>query len=129
MTTTHGRQVQPSSQSSSHGRLSASAWQTRSQLLKTGSDSTHQPSHALSTASLGAHSCTKYRRSQAYPLPEELHRFGRDVCGVRDPKEPLKRISVARSDTQHAAAQDTRILAALLAQMRPVWENGIRYAQ
>lgn len=71
----------------------------------------------------------KTRRSKAYPLPEELHRFGREVCAVRDPKAPLVRIAQTMIDTLHAAASDPRIPADLLEQMRPVWESGIRYAQ
>ena len=70
----------------------------------------------------------KAQRSKAYPLPEELRRFGRDVCGVRDPQAPLDRIAAAMADTLHAAA-DPRIPAGLLARLRPVWENGIRYGQ
>ena len=57
-----------------------------------------------------------------------LRRFGRDVCGVRDPQAPLDRIAAAMADTLHAAA-DPRIPAGLLARLRPVWENGIRYGQ
>ena len=71
----------------------------------------------------------KTQRSKAYPLPEELCRFGRDVCGVRDPQAPLERIAEAMADTLHAAGSDPRIPAGLLVQLRPVWENGIRYAR
>lgn len=71
----------------------------------------------------------KAQRSKAYPLPEDLRRFGRDVCGVRDPQAPLARIAEAMHTTLHAAGSDPRIPAGLLAQLRPVWENGIRYAQ
>lgn len=69
----------------------------------------------------------KARRSKAYPLPEELHRFGRDVCGVRDPQRQLNRIAEAMAETLHSACSDPRIPADLLAQLRPVWENGMRY--
>lgn len=71
----------------------------------------------------------KTQRSKAYPLPEELRRFGRDVCGVRDPQTPLERIAQAMADTLHDAASDPRIPAGLLELLRPVWENGIRYAR
>ena len=70
----------------------------------------------------------KIQRSKAYPLPEELRRFGRDVCGVRDPQAPLNRIAEAMADTLRAASSDPRIPAELLAQMRTVWENGQHYA-
>jgi len=71
----------------------------------------------------------KARRSKTYPLPEELHRFGRDVCGVRDPQHPLNRIAEAMAETLHHACSDPRIPAELLAQLRTVWENGMRYGR
>ncbi|MCB1561900.1 MAG: type II toxin-antitoxin system HipA family toxin [Xanthomonadales bacterium] len=71
----------------------------------------------------------KTQRSRGYPVPEALCRFGRDVCGVRDPKAPLERIAQAMADTLRAASKDPRIPASLLAQLRRVWENGIRCAQ
>jgi len=71
----------------------------------------------------------KAQRSKAYPLPEELHHFGRNICGVHDPQEPLDRIAQAMSKTLRTAASDPRISAELLAQLRPVWENGIRYGR
>lgn len=58
-----------------------------------------------------------------------LRRFGREVFGVRDPRIVLARIAEAMADTLHAAGSDPRIPAALLAQLRPVWEIGIRHAQ
>ena len=70
----------------------------------------------------------KAQRSKAYPLPEELRRFGREVCGVRDPKAPLDRIAEAMADTLRAASSDPRIPVEFLAQMRIVWENGQHYA-
>ena len=69
------------------------------------------------------------QRSKAYPLSAELQRFGREVCAVRDPAAPLKRIAQAMTDTLHAAKTDPRIPADLLAQMHPVWETGIRHAR
>ena len=71
----------------------------------------------------------KTQRSKAYPLPEELQRFGREVCGVRDPQAALERIAEAMADTLHAAGSDPRIPAGLLVQLHRVWENGIRYAE
>lgn len=71
----------------------------------------------------------KAQRSKSYPLPEELCRFGRDVCGVRDPQAVLTRIAEAMIDTLHAAGRDPRIPAGLLAQLRSVWENGMRHGQ
>lgn len=71
----------------------------------------------------------KTQRSKAYPLAEELQRFGREVCGVRDPKTPLERIAEAMADTLRVAGSDPRIPAGLLVQLHRVWENGIRYAE
>ena len=71
----------------------------------------------------------KTQRSKAYPLAEELQRFGREVCGVRDPQTPLERIAAVMVDTLRVAGSDPRIPAGLLALLRPVWENGIRYAE
>ncbi len=71
----------------------------------------------------------KAQRSKAYPLPEELRRFGRDVCGVRDSQSALDRIAQAMTDTLHTAASNPRIPTGLLAQLRSVWENGIQYGQ
>ena len=69
----------------------------------------------------------KAHRSRAYPLRDELCRFGRDIFGVRDPQAPLVRIAQGMAETLHAAASDPRIPASLLTQLHPVWENGIRY--
>lgn len=71
----------------------------------------------------------KTQRSKAYPLPEELQRFGREVCGVRDPQAALERIAEAMADTLRVAGSDPRIPAGLLVQLHRVWENGIRYAE
>lgn len=70
----------------------------------------------------------KNNRSKAYPLPDELRRFGREVCQVRDPQIPLSKIAQAMTETLHAARTDPRIPAKLLKQMQPVWERGTRYA-
>lgn len=68
----------------------------------------------------------KTQRSKDYPLPEELHRFGRDVCGVHDPKAPLERIAQAMAGTLHSAGSDSHIPTALLAKMRPIWGKRMR---
>jgi len=66
--------------------------------------------------------------SRAYPMAEELLRFGRTVCGVHQPAEVLARIAVAMQKTLAAAAQDARIPSTTLAAMQPLWARGIALA-
>lgn len=67
-------------------------------------------------------------QSRAYPTTEELLRFGRQVCGVAKPAPVLERIADALRDTLIEARQDARIPAALLAEMKPMWERGMEHA-
>ncbi|CBL46677.1 Hypothetical protein HDN1F_30940 [gamma proteobacterium HdN1] len=67
--------------------------------------------------------------SKIYPLPEELLRFGREVCQVRQPVEALAQIAQAMSEALHVARSDARIPRRLLEQAAPVWESGLRYAR
>ena len=72
----------------------------------------------------------KAHRSKGYPLPEDLHRFGRQVCQVREPEKVTARIAQAMSETLRIARTDERIPAALLMQMAPVWQAGMaRYGR
>lgn len=70
----------------------------------------------------------KSNRSKTYPLPDDLLRFGRDVCMVAQPAEVLAHIAQAMTETLHIARTDQRIPASLLAQVREVWTSGLGYA-
>ena len=63
--------------------------------------------------------------SKAYPTRDELLDFGRRVCGVSQPARTLQAIAEGMRATLHDAKGDQRIPAALLAKMRPVWEEGM----
>jgi serine/threonine-protein kinase HipA len=67
-------------------------------------------------------------RSKAYPLPEELIRFGRCICGVEHPHAILQRIAEAMNATLTAAHHDERIPPQTLAACRSVWQRGLHYA-
>jgi len=60
--------------------------------------------------------------TKAYPTHEELIEFGRRVCGVRQPALSLQRMTEAMRTTLHDAQHDDRVPAALLQQIRPVWD-------
>lgn len=66
--------------------------------------------------------------SKGYPLPDELARFGREVCGVKKPADVLGRIAGSLHDTLAAAQADERMPGALIERMRPVWEAGMAFA-
>jgi len=63
--------------------------------------------------------------SRAYPTRQELHDFGRRVCGVSRPARVLEAIAQSMSQTLEAAEGDPRVPAPLLAQMRTAWEGGL----
>ncbi|MDP2811889.1 MAG: type II toxin-antitoxin system HipA family toxin [Rhodocyclaceae bacterium] len=67
--------------------------------------------------------------SKAYPLPDELLRFGRAVCGVAHADAALKRIAQAMGEVLETARTDERIPRQTFDAIRPVWENGIAYAR
>lgn len=69
------------------------------------------------------------QRSRGYPLPEELARFGREVCGVAKPGQVFARIADSLLATLEAAAGDDRIPHGLLQSLRPVWEAGMAFAR
>ena len=62
--------------------------------------------------------------SRMYPIPAELLAFGREVCGVRRPKEVLDRIAQAMSETLAAAPSDGRFKKKLLRSLSDEWESG-----
>lgn len=67
-------------------------------------------------------------QSKAYPTIDELHDFGRRVCGVSQPAHVLQSIASAMQITLLEAQRDPRIPKDTLARMRSVWEQGMRYA-
>jgi serine/threonine-protein kinase HipA len=66
--------------------------------------------------------------SKTYPTIEELHDFGRRVCGVSQPAQVLDRIAQAMRQTLQDARQDARVPASLLQAMDAAWETGLQYA-
>ncbi|WP_457335248.1 type II toxin-antitoxin system HipA family toxin [Rhizobacter sp. P5_C2] len=66
--------------------------------------------------------------SKTYPTVEELHDFGRRVCGVSQPAQVLERIAQAMRQTLQDARQDARVPASLLQTMEAAWETGLHYA-
>lgn len=66
---------------------------------------------------------------KAYPTTEELHAFGRKVCGVAHPALGLERIAQALHATLEDARGDTRIPSELLTRMTSVWEEGMHHAR
>lgn len=66
--------------------------------------------------------------TKAYPTTEELIRFGTEVCRVVRPGPVLQRIATAMQETLVEAKGDSRIPAALLANMTSFWEVGMAYA-
>ncbi|MCE4554834.1 type II toxin-antitoxin system HipA family toxin [Roseateles cellulosilyticus] len=68
-------------------------------------------------------------QTKAYPITEELIRFGTDVCGVVRPRPVLERIAQAMRETLRDARADERIPRTLLDLMASVWEAGMEYAR
>ena len=68
------------------------------------------------------------RGSKAYPTVEELHDFGRRVCGVSQPAQVLERIAQAMRQTLLDARQDARVPASLLQTMEAAWQAGLHYS-
>lgn len=66
--------------------------------------------------------------TKAYPTPEELEDFGHRVCGVRQPRDTLKRIAGAMHSTLERAKSDPRVPKALQQQMAQAWEWGYGFA-
>jgi len=69
----------------------------------------------------------KSRRSKTYPLPDELIRFGREVCHVAEPHQIIGRIAQAMAETLEASRTDERIPAELRQKMHDVWQSGMAY--
>jgi serine/threonine-protein kinase HipA len=67
--------------------------------------------------------------TKTYPTKEELHDFGRRICGVSQPAAVIERIACAMEKTLAEAQGDERIPKDLLNQMKSHWQTGIHYAR
>lgn len=67
--------------------------------------------------------------NRAYPSPQELLAFGREVCKVTHPEEVIVRIAGAMDLTLAQAKGDERIRGELLAAMAAQWESGLATAR
>ncbi|MFN9448758.1 MAG: hypothetical protein ACOVOG_04980 [Rubrivivax sp.] len=67
--------------------------------------------------------------SKAYPTVDELHDFGRRICGVSQPARVLERIAQAMQQTLLDARQDARVPASLRQKMEAAWQPGLHYAR
>ena len=68
-------------------------------------------------------------QTRAYPSTQELHDFGRRVCGVSQPAHVLETIAQSMQQTLEDAKGDARVPATLLAKMRAAWETGLKYVR
>ena len=68
-------------------------------------------------------------QTRAYPSVQELHDFGRRVCGVSQPAQVLETIAQSMHQTLEDAKGDARVPAALLAKMQAAWETGLMYVR
>jgi len=68
-------------------------------------------------------------RTRAYPTTEELHDFGRRVCGVSQPARVLEAIAEAMHRTLEDAKGDARVPAEFLAKIRQAWGGGMQHAR
>ena len=68
-------------------------------------------------------------QTRAYPSAQELHDFGRRVCGVSQPARVLEAIAQAMHQTLEDAKGDARVPTALLAKMQAAWEIGLKYVR
>lgn len=66
-------------------------------------------------------------KSKLYPTTEQLHDFGRRICGVSQPKAVLEAIAEGMSDTVAAATDDDRVPKEFLTTMVSAWDRGLAY--
>lgn len=66
--------------------------------------------------------------SKTYPTTDELHDFGRRVCGVSQPAQVLERIAHAMQRTLREAKSDARVPVKLLQSMTTAWDEGLHYS-
>lgn len=69
------------------------------------------------------------RGSKAYPTTEELHDFGKRICGVARPERVLEDIADAMHRTLEEAKGDDRVPPEFLAKMGATWEQGMLHAR
>jgi serine/threonine-protein kinase HipA len=67
--------------------------------------------------------------TKAYPTTDELIKFGRENCGVANPRLVLQRIAQGMQETLERAKTDPRIPATTLAAMHDVWIQGMEHAR
>ena len=67
------------------------------------------------------------KHSNSYPSLQQLHDFGRRVCGVSRPDHVLAAIAGAMRDTLVEAKSDERVPKDFLATMGAAWEDGLVY--
>jgi serine/threonine-protein kinase HipA len=68
-------------------------------------------------------------QGRGYPTVDELLRFGREVCGVRQPAQVLQRLAQGMAQALAAAQRDERIPRNTLQAMAGQWQRGMGYAQ
>lgn len=68
-------------------------------------------------------------RTKTYPTTEELHDFGRRICGVGQPSRVLEALAEGMRQTLDDAEGDERVPREFVAKIRGVWEEGMRYAR
>jgi serine/threonine-protein kinase HipA len=68
-------------------------------------------------------------QTKAYPTTQELHDFGRRVCGVSQPARVLEAIAQSMHQTLEDAKGDVRMPSRFLAKMRNAWDEGMKYAR
>ncbi len=66
------------------------------------------------------------RRRRAYPAARDLAAFGRECCGVAEPRALVEPLFEAMVECLDAARRDERIPRALVKQLRPEWEDSLR---
>jgi serine/threonine-protein kinase HipA len=66
-------------------------------------------------------------KSKLYPTTEQLHNFGRRVCGVSQPGKVLEAIADGMSDTLATATSDERVPKEFLATLVSAWDKGLAY--
>lgn len=61
--------------------------------------------------------------ARGYPLRGELERFGRDVCGVKNPAASIERLSDGMSQALMLAREQASIPVALAHAMQSIWDD------
>ena len=68
-------------------------------------------------------------QSRAYPTLDALLRFGREVCGVTQPAQVLRRLAQGMAEALQAAPTDPRLPVQAVAAMAEFWRLGMAYAE